>query len=131
MSEAIVAAMFETVPLEITIIDAKDEVVGWNKHETRIFKRPLTSMGLNFRDCHPEESLPKVVRIVDEMRAGTRDTARFWLDFAVEPGGKKHKILVEFFALRDYSGRYLGCMECAQDIEDIRGIEGQRRLLDE
>ena len=86
MSETIVKAMFETVPMEITIIDAKDEVVGWNKHETRIFKRPLGSMGLNFRDCHPEESLPRVVLIVDEMRDGTRDSARFWLDLALEAG---------------------------------------------
>jgi len=131
MSEAVVAAMFETVPIEITIIDDKDEVVGWNKHDTRIFKRPMTSMGLDFRDCHPEESLPRVVRIVDEMKAGTRDTARFWLDVAVEPSGKKHKVLIEFFALRDYSGRYLGCMECTQDIEEIKHLEGQRRLLDE
>lgn len=120
MSEAIVASMFETVPIEITIIDANDEVVGWNKHETRIFKRPMTSMGLNFRDCHPEESLPRVIRIVDEMRDGTRNTARFWLDFEVEPGKKKRKVLIEFFALRDYSGKYLGCMECAQDIEEIK-----------
>jgi PAS domain S-box-containing protein len=131
MSEAILASMFETLPVEITIIDANDEVVGWNKHETRIFKRPMTSMGLNFRDCHPEESLSRVVRIVDEMRAGTRDKARFWLDFAVEPDGRKHKILIEFFALRDYSGNYLGCLECAQDIEEIKHLEGQRRLLDE
>ena len=131
MSEAVVAAMFETLPVEITIIDENDEVVGWNKHETRIFKRPMTSMGLNFRDCHPEESLPRVVQIVDEMRAGRRNTARFWLDFAVEPSGKKHKILIDFFALRDYSGRYIGCMECAQDIEEIKHLEGQKRLLDE
>jgi hypothetical protein len=131
MSEAIVASMFEAVPIEITIIDAKDEVVGWNKHETRIFKRPITSMGLNFRDCHPEESLPRVERIVDEMKTGKRNKARFWLDFEVEPKGKKHKVLIEFFALRDYNGRYLGCMECAQDIEEIKQIAGQRRLLDE
>ena len=131
MSEAVVRAMFETVPMEITIIDAKDEVVGWNKHDTRIFRRPLSSMGLNFRDCHPEESLPRVVRIVEEMRSGTRDTARFWLDLALQPGAPKHKILIEFFALRDESGVYLGCMECTQDVEEIRGLEGQKRLLDE
>jgi len=131
MSEAIVSAMFETVPVEITIIDDKDEVVGWNKHETRIFKRPLSSMGLNFRDCHPQESLAKVERIVNEMKAGTRDTARFWLDFALDPRCAKRKILIDFFALRDHSGKYLGCMECAQDIDDIKKIEGQKRLLDE
>ncbi len=32
-------------------------------------------------------------------------------------GGKKHKILIEFYALRDDGGKYLGCMECTQDVE--------------
>jgi DUF438 domain-containing protein len=142
MSEAMVKAMFETVPVEITVIDANDEVVGWNKHEKRIFKRPLTSMGLNFRNCHPETSLSKVIQIVEEMRAGKRDFARFWIDLPtglkaepktgppVGPKGERHKMLIEFYALRDDEGNYLGCMECTQDVEPIRRLEGEKRLLD-
>ena len=130
MSEEIVRAMIEAIPLETTVLDANDEVIGWNKHETRLFHRPMTSMGLNFRECHPPESLAKVEQIVGEMRAGIRDKARFWIDLEVEKGAPRHKILIEFYALRDPQGRYLGCMECTQDIQDIRALEGQRRLLD-
>jgi PAS domain S-box-containing protein len=130
MNEAMVKAMFETLPVEITVIDANDEVVGWNRHETRIFKRPMTSMGMNFRQCHPERSLAKVEAIVNEMKAGTRDQVRFWIDLPLEPDGKRHKILIEFFALRDERGNYLGCMECTQDVEEIRHLEGEQRLFD-
>jgi PAS domain S-box-containing protein len=132
LNEALVKAMFETVPLEITVIDANDEVIGWNKHETRLFIRPLTCMGLNFRNCHPKESLPKVEAIVNEMRTGKRDKAQFWINLPVPLGsqGKPHKILIQFFALRDEQGNYLGCMECAQDTEEIRQLEGEKRLLD-
>jgi hypothetical protein len=35
MNEQVVKAMFETLPAEITVIDANDEVIGWNRHETR------------------------------------------------------------------------------------------------
>jgi DUF438 domain-containing protein len=105
-------------------------VIGWNKNETRMFKRPMSSMGLNFRQCHPEASLPKVIQIVEEMRTGGRDKAQFWIDMRVGQDGKQHKILIEFFALRDESGRYLGCMECTQDVEEIRSLEGEKRLLD-
>jgi PAS domain S-box-containing protein len=129
MNEAVVKAIFETVPVEITVIDEHDEVVGWNKHENRLFKRPLTAMGVNFRECHPKESLWKVEQIVDEMKTGKRDSARFWIDMTVEPG-VKHKVLIEFFALRDESGKYLGCMECTRDVEDLLHIEGEKRLLD-
>jgi DUF438 domain-containing protein len=130
MDEETVRAMLEAIPIETTVIDAKDEVIGWNKHEDRIFHRPMTSMGLNFRDCHPQESLAKVEQIVGEMRSGARDKARFWIDFEVVPGKPKHKILIEFFALRDAKGRYLGCMECTQDVQEIMGLTGQKRLLD-
>jgi DUF438 domain-containing protein len=132
LNEALVKAMFETLPMEITVIDANDEVIGWNKHGTRLFIRPLTSMGLNFRNCHPPQSLPKVEAIVNEMKAGTRDKARFWIDLPIPIGsqGEPHKIMIEFFALRDEHGNYLGCMECTQDIEEIRHLEGQKRLLD-
>ena len=72
-----------------------------------------------------------VERIVDEMRRGQRDRARFWIDLAVpDDSRKKHKVLIEFCALRDSAGKYLGCMECTQDIEEIRHLEGEKRLLE-
>ncbi|MBP7582782.1 MAG: PAS domain-containing protein [Spirochaetes bacterium] len=114
--------------MELTVIDANDEVIGWNRHESRIFKRPLSSMGLNFRECHPKERLPKVEAIVGEMKAGKRRKARFWIDLG--PVGARRKVLIEFFALRDDEGNYLGCMECTQDVEEIRRLEGEKRLLD-
>jgi PAS domain S-box-containing protein len=130
MNESLLNAIIETLPLEITVIDANDEVVGWNRHENRLFKRPLTSMGANFRECHPEESLDKVIRIVSEMKAGKRDKARFWIDLPSGAGGEKHKILIEFYALRDTQGKYLGCMECTQDVDEIMKLKGESRLLD-
>jgi len=129
MNEAVVKAIIETLPVEITVIDANDEVIGWNKHEKRLFKRPMTSLGLNFRQCHPEQSLPLVEQIVQDMKQGRRDSARFWIDMAVRGDARKHKILIEFYALRDPEKRYLGCLECTQDVEDIRKLEGQQRLL--
>jgi DUF438 domain-containing protein len=150
MNEKMIKAVLETLPVEITVIDSNDEVAGWNRHENRLFKRPLTSMGVNFRNCHPETSLAKVIQIVEEMRAGRRDRARFWIDLWVDqkidpkanlkvdvpvggrkgPEAERHKVLIEFFALRDDEGNYLGCMECTQDVEDIRRLEGEKRLLD-
>jgi uncharacterized protein len=130
MNEEVVKAIIENMPYEITVVDANDEVVGWNKNAERLFKRPLTSLGMNFRDCHPKESLDKVEGIVSEMKAGTRKKARFWIDLTVKEGEKPHKILIEFFALLSPEGKYLGCLECVRDVEDIMHLEGQKRLLD-
>jgi PAS domain S-box-containing protein len=128
LDEKTVRAVIEAIPAEITVIDANDEVVAWNRHETRLFHRPMTSMGLNFRRCHPAHSLAKVEQIVTEMKAGTRQKARFWIQAKV--GNERHMVLIEFFALRGENGDYLGCLEVTQDIEEQRGLEGERRLLD-
>lgn len=131
MNEAMVKAMFETVPFELSVIDAKDEVVGWNKHHTRLFFRPYDSMGRNFRECHPEKSLALVEQIISEMKSGARDSARFWIDATVNrETGEKHKILIQYYALRDEKGGYLGCMECSQDLHGVQDITGENRLLD-
>jgi len=130
MSNEMVQAMIETLPAEITVIDSNDEVVAWNKHDTRIFKRPMTCMGLDFRQCHPGSSLAKVEEILSAMKSGAKNNCCFWIDLEVKPGEPKHKILIEFHALRNENGEYLGCMEFTQDVEDIRRLQGQKRLLD-
>ncbi len=128
MDEKLVKAVIETIPAEITVIDDNDEVVAWNRHEQRLFHRPMTSMGLNFRKCHPAHSLGKVEQIVAEMKAGTRQKARFWIRAKV--GEERHLVMIEFFALHDEAGKYLGCLEVTQDIEEQQHLEGERRLLD-
>jgi len=90
MNAAMLKSLIETVPLEITVIDANDEVVGWNQHDKRLFHRPWSSMGLNFRNCHPEKSLHMVEQIVAEMKAGSRDKARFWIDLTVPTMRKRN-----------------------------------------
>ena len=64
------------------------------------------------------------------MKAGKRDTARFWIDLPIGPGGAKQKVLIEYFALRNTEGKYLGCLEASQNISALQEITGEKRLLD-
>ena len=66
-----------------------------------------------------------VQKILDAFRAGTKDTAEFW----IQSGGKF--LLIRYFAMRDESGEYLGTHEVTQDIAPLRALEGERRLLAE
>jgi hypothetical protein len=130
LTPELIKTLIETIPGEITIIDENDEVVGWNKHNSRLFYRPMTSMGVNFRNCHPEKSLHIVEKIISEMKEGKRNLARFWIDLKIKDNEPKHKVLIEFYALRNENGKYLGCMEYTMDVEHIRNLEGEKRLLD-
>lgn len=128
LSDPVLTALFASLPVEFSVIDANDKVLAWNKHETRLFKRPKSVVGRDVRDCHPKRSLDKVEQLLEEMKAGERDRARFWIDMEVD--GEVQKILIEYYALRDPEGAYLGCLECTQNITDLQALQGEKRLLD-
>ncbi len=130
LNKEILDALLETLPIEFSIIDANDQVLAWNRHETRIFKRPKGVLGRNVRVCHPKQSLDKVEKILSEMKSGKRDKAQFWIDLNSEGKQEPRKILIEYHALRNASGKYLGCLEASQNITEILKLKGQKRLLD-
>jgi len=130
LPEKILETVIETLPVEFSVLDKDDGVLAWNKHETRIFKRPEGVVGRNVRKCHPEKSLAKVEKILNEMKTGKRDRAKFWIDLPIGDKEEKHKILIRYFALKDKNGDYLGCLETSQDITDIQKMTGEKRLLD-
>ncbi|MBN1786106.1 MAG: PAS domain-containing protein [Candidatus Methanofastidiosa archaeon] len=123
-------SFLETIPIEFSIVDSDDKVAAWNKHETRTFKRPMAALGLDVHNCHPSKSVEKVERILAEMKDGSKDKARFWIDIVDKGSGEKEKIMIEYYALRDGEGNYLGCLEASQRIGDIMQLKGEKRLLD-
>ena len=130
LTENLMEVVLETLPVEFSIVSEFDKVLAWNKHETRIFKRPAGVIGKDIHNCHPKKSLDKVEIILKEMKENKRDKARFWIDLPIGPNGEKQKILIEYFALRDSEGKYIGCLEVTQDITDIQSLTGEKRLLD-
>ena len=118
-----VRAMLDTLPLELTFVDSEDRVRFFNEPEQRIFPRTKASIGREVRRCHPEKSLHLVNQILEDFRSGERDGADFW----IECNGRM--TYIRYFPVRDPEGKYLGCLEVTQDIEDIKKIEGSKRLL--
>jgi len=116
--------ILEAIPVEISFVDENDLVKFWNKHETRIFKRPFSTIGKAAQNCHPKHSVDKVNQILSDFKSGKQDSAEFWIDL------KGRKVYIRYFAVRDKAGKYLGTLEVTQDITEIKRIEGERRLLE-
>ena len=130
LDKTILDAILETIPVEFSVLNSEDNVIAWNKHETRIFKRPEAVIGRNVRKCHPEKSLDKVEKILSEMKSGKRDKARFWIDLPIGRDKELNKVLIEYYALRDVDGNYLGCLEASQNLDEIQKLKGEKRLLE-
>jgi DUF438 domain-containing protein len=129
LPDAVLASLLETLPVEFSIVDADDKVLAWNRHETRVFRRSDNVLGRDVRACHPGKSLAKVEAIISEMKKGTRESAEFWIDMKLGDAPEPEKVLIQYFALRDPSGKYLGCLECSQRISHIQSLKGEARLL--
>ncbi len=128
LPKEILKSILETIPIEFSVLDKNDDVLGWNKHKTRIFKRPEGVVGRNVRNCHPPKSLDKVEQILKAFKEGKQEKARFWIDLT--KGDTKLKVLIEYYALRDGDGNYLGCLEASQEITNIQALSGEKRLID-
>ncbi|MDK9698853.1 MAG: PAS domain-containing protein [bacterium] len=122
-----IRAMLDAIPVELTFIDADDVVRYFNKvYDPKIFPRTLSVVGRTVQQCHPPKSVHLVEQILTEMKAGTRDSAAFWIPF----GEQKEMFLhISYYAVRDGEGNYLGCVEMNQDIAPLRSLEGQSRTL--
>jgi PAS domain S-box-containing protein len=116
--------ILEAIPVEISFVDENDLVKFWNKHETRIFKRPISVVGKSVQKCHPKQSLDKVNQILSDFKSGRQDSAEFWINLG------ERKVYIRYFAVKDKAGRYLGTLEATQDITEIKKIEGEKRLLE-
>lgn len=122
MEQAIVA--FNHLPVDITIVDASDKVVFFNKAKERFFPRSPAIVGRAVQNCHPPESVHVVEKIIEAFRNGEKDKADFWIQM------KGRFILIQYFALRNENGKYEGVLEVSQDITEIKKLEGEKRLLD-
>ena len=118
-------AFLNSLPVDITFVDAEDRVRYFNQTADRIFVRSKSVLGRTVQNCHPQKSVHIVNRILEDFRARKRDRAEFW----IEMGGRL--IYIRYFPVWGRDGRYLGTLEVTQDVTGIKRLEGERRLLDD
>lgn len=123
LSPSMIQLLINTLPLDISYVDENNKVRYFSEPDHRIFPRSRSVLGRDVRNCHPPESVHVVNRIIDEFKAGRKNKAEFYIDF------KGHKVLITYFAVRDEQGLYKGVLEVVQDVEHIRELKGERRLL--
>ena len=118
------AAVFSTLPLDLTFVDADDRVAFFTEGPDRIFARSKAIIGRKVQHCHPPRSVETVDRILDDFRAGRQNVAEFWINF------HDKFVHVRYFAVRSSDGAYLGTVELTQDLTPLRALQGERRLLE-
>jgi DUF438 domain-containing protein len=124
MTPSELAALLNTIPFDLTFVDKDDTVRFFTQGRERIFTRTRAILGRKVQLCHPPDSVHVVQQILEDFRSGRQDRAPFWINL------KGRFIHIEYFALRDREGNYLGTLEVSQDLTGKRALEGEQRLLE-
>ena len=109
LSKDQVEAIFDALPVEFIFVDEKDRLQYYNKEETRSRKGPEDILGKDIQNCHQPESLPRTDQMLEDFKTGAKDEDEFWIE------GMGTKLLNRFLAVRDKSGKYMGCIEYLLD----------------
>ncbi len=116
-------AVLNTLPVDITFVDRNDKVKYFSQGKERIFDRNRAILGRDVRMCHPPSSVHIVDQIISDFKSGKADSAPFWIRM-----GDKF-IHIEYFALRNEAGEYLGTMEVSQELSEKRALQGEQRIV--
>jgi DUF438 domain-containing protein len=117
------AALFTTLPIDITFVDKDDKVKFFSLGPHRIFTRNRAILGRDVRMCHPPSSVHVVEQILNDFKSGKENNAAFWINM------HERFIYIEYFAMRGKAQEYLGTIEFTQDLTNVRKLEGEQRLL--
>jgi hypothetical protein len=118
-----IMAILNTIPADMTFVDKNDKVKYFTQGKERIFARSRSIINRDVRLCHPPGSVHIIEKILDDFKSGKASHAPFWIQM------KGKFILIEYFALKDENGEYLGTLEVSQDLTNNRELEGEKRIL--
>lgn len=111
------------LPVDLTFIDQDDVVRYFSHGKERIFARTKAVIGRTVQNCHPPRSVHVVEELLADFKAGRKDTEDFWIKF------RDKYVYIRYFAVRDESGKYMGTLEFTQNIDSIKAIEGEKRIM--
>ncbi len=118
-----ILSILNTVPFDMTFVDKNDKVKYFSQSSERIFQRNRSILNRDVRYCHPPGSVHIVDKILDDFKSGKTSRAPFWIRM-----GDKF-IHIEYFAMRNDKGEYLGTLEVSQDLSEKRKLQGEQRIL--
>ncbi|HZH94189.1 MAG TPA: DUF438 domain-containing protein [Tissierellaceae bacterium] len=115
--------MLNHIPGDFTFVDKDNIVKYFSQGKERIFARTKAIIGRTVENCHPPKSAHIVEDLVNDFKAGKKDSESFWIQM-----GEKF-ILIQYFAVRDENGEFMGTLEHSMDIAPLRELEGEKRLM--
>lgn len=114
LSIDVLNAIFETIPQEMDVLDENDVVVWSSMNKHRLFKRTEKDIGKTVYEVHPGHSQSHVKAVLKQMHDNKRNN----LSIMIHKNGIP--VNISFYSLHDKQGKYIGCIEVTQPVENLQ-----------
>ncbi|MGQ5708237.1 PAS domain-containing protein [Lactobacillus sp. PSON] len=114
LSIDVLNAIFETIPQEMDVLDKNDVVVWSSMNKHRLFKRTEKDIGKTVYQVHPGHSQNHVKAVLKQMHDNKRNN----LSIMIHKNGIP--VNISFYSLHDKQGKYIGCIEVTQPVENLQ-----------
>jgi len=114
--DKMIGPVIDSLPVELTLIDADDKYIMWSEVEKPVFTRPDNILGKDVMSCHSPKSHAVIKKLLDDMKSGEINNQ---VNIIKKPDseGKMVTIRMEYLAIRDSDANYLGCLELCNYVE--------------
>ena len=115
-------AMFSVMPFDIAFVDDTDTIRFFGGN-CGFYPHSKNDLGMNLFSIHMPKSVSKVKQIVDDLRTGKKDKHEFWFEI------RGRFVYIQYLAVRNKAGEYLGVLEVLQDATYVRSLKGSKKDL--
>lgn len=116
------SAILDLLPFALTFVDENDKVAYFGGGAA-IFPHSKNAIGNSVFSCHTPESKPFVEKIFQDLHSGKKKVVTYWF----KPKMLGRMLYLRYYAVHNEDGKYLGCLEVAEDITDIQKLSGQKK----
>lgn len=116
------SAILDLLPFALTFVDENDKVAYFGGGAA-IFPHSKNAIGNSVFSCHTPESKPIVEKIFQDLHSGKKKVVTYWF----KPKMLGRMLYLRYYAVHNEDGKYLGCLEVAEDITDIQKLSGQKK----
>lgn len=116
------SAILDLLPFDLAFVD-KDDIIRYFGGNCGFYPHSANDLGMNLFSIHMPKSVAKVKQIVADLRSGKKDKHEFWFEL------RGRFVYIQYIAVRDQQGQYLGVLEVLQDATHVRGLQGNKKEL--
>lgn len=118
-------AILDLLPFALTFVDENDQVVYFGGG-AQIYPHSKNVLGNSVFSCHTAKSRPLIRKIFKQFHTGEIEQ----YEFHFTPRKMGRCLYLRYYAVHNEAGKYLGCLEVAQDVTEIRNWQEEKRTID-